>query len=138
MDTTGVASQLTEQAARLIADGRGSEAEPLLREAMADLERSSDRPSPQLVDVTQSLARLLISRGEGAEATTMFERSLAMKRQLLGPNHPQLAIQLHDWALLCDRYGWTDQARMLWTEAEALLDLSEAPAGASDARDEAS
>lgn len=138
MDNKGVALQLADQAAQLITDGRGGEAEPLLRRAIADLERISDGPSPQLVDLTQSLAGLLISRGEGAEATAMFERSLAAKRQLLGPKHPQLAIQLHDWALLCDRYGWTDQARTLWTEAEALLDLSEAPVGASDAREEGS
>jgi hypothetical protein len=138
MDTRGVASELADQAAQLMAGGRGDEAEPLLRRAITDLERSSDGPSSQLADLAQSLARLLIARGEGAEATALFERSLAVKRQLLGANHPQLAIQLHDWALLCDRYGWTDQARTLWTEAEALLDLSEAPAGASDAREEAS
>jgi hypothetical protein len=138
MDSTEVASQLADQAARLMADGRGGEAESLLRGAIAELERSSDGPNQQLVDLTQSLARLLISRGAGAEATAMFERSLAGKRQLLGPNHPQVAIQLHDWALLCDRYGWTDQARTLWTEAEALLDLSEAPAQVSEARGETS
>lgn len=52
------------------------------------------------------------------EADALYERALAIKQGVLGQYDPEVAITLHNWALLCEAVGATDRAHDLWAAAE--------------------
>jgi hypothetical protein len=66
------------------------------------------------------------------EASALYRRSLFAKQNILGQANADVAVTLHDWAVLCERAGLVEQARRLWAEAEAVatsVQLSEPSAG---------
>lgn len=108
-------------ASALIAQGKFEEAQPHLDRAVARLEPVSVDPYG-VASSAYHLAKFLAGRGQVEQATALYERTVALRRQVLGPEHPEVAITLHNLALLYNAAGRVDDARALWAEARALLD----------------
>jgi hypothetical protein len=108
------------------------------------LERQEEAHGPQSIEVGRALHQLanvlasrvdLVNDGDGerpgpspwsgypglAEIKALYERAVSIKQGALGPDDPEIAAALHDWALLCDRVGEHQQARSLWRAAEEAL-----------------
>jgi hypothetical protein len=91
--------------------------------ALAALEAGGERDGEGLdiAAVAHDLAAVLAGRMEVDEAAGLYERSLAIRRRILGPDHPDVAATLHNWAVLCQSAGRTEEASVLWDEAGAIL-----------------
>lgn len=61
------------------------------------------------------------ARGEWAEAERLYLRSLEIKEKLLGPEHPDLALTLHNLAALFAGTGRAVEAKALYRHALALF-----------------
>jgi hypothetical protein len=70
----------------------------------------------------EELAAGLAARGQVDDAAAVYEQVVAMKRQVLGPGHPDLARTLHDLALLQEHSGQLEEAGALWAEARRIVD----------------
>jgi tetratricopeptide (TPR) repeat protein len=102
---------------------RAEEAEERLRMTLAALEAAADGGGEGLdvATVAYDLAAVLAGRMEVEEAAGLYERSLAIRRRVLGPDHPDVVATLHNWAVLCQSAGRTEEATVLWDEAGAIL-----------------
>jgi tetratricopeptide (TPR) repeat protein len=84
-------------------------------------------PSPAALEeafvgtAAHELAAVLAAQGRLAQATALYERSLAIKRRVFGPGHTEVAMTLHNLAVLHEAAGRTDDAARLWAEASAAL-----------------
>jgi tetratricopeptide (TPR) repeat protein len=70
----------------------------------------------------QQRAQLAAVNGRLEEAATLYQQALALKREILGPSHPEVAATLHDLAVLHETMGSADQAHALWAEARSILE----------------
>lgn len=70
----------------------------------------------------EELAASLIARGQVDDAAVLYQRVVAIKREMLGPEHPELARTLHDLAVLQESSGMVEEAGALWAEARRILD----------------
>jgi tetratricopeptide (TPR) repeat protein len=70
------------------------------------------------------LAGLLADEGDIDKAVALYERALAIMRQVLGNEHLEVAATLHNLALLRQGRGAVDEARALWEEARAILEAN--------------
>lgn len=102
---------------------REAEAETRLRTTLAALEAVAevDGEGLDIAAVANDLAAVLAGRMEVDEAAGLYERSLAIRRRILGPDHPDVAATLHNWAVLCQSAGRSEEASVLWEEAGAIL-----------------
>jgi serine/threonine protein kinase len=75
----------------------------------------------------ERFAYVLASTGHGEEARAAVTRSLALRRQLHGPDHPQIAQALHMAAQIEGALGSYDQALVLADEALAVISRAGAP-----------
>jgi class 3 adenylate cyclase/Tfp pilus assembly protein PilF len=71
-----------------------SEAEPLLRRALALRERVLGPDHPDLATSLDNLAQLYGATGRPAEAEPLYQRALAVRERALGPDHPRFAESL--------------------------------------------
>jgi len=99
---------------------RYDEAEGRLRAKLADLEACGD-DGIELAAVAHDLGSILAGRMEVDEAAGLYERSLAVRRRILGADHPDVAATLHNWAVLCQSAGRLEEAAVLWDQAGAIL-----------------
>ena len=113
------ATQLHREGARLMGEGQHDEAERHLRMALATLDQGDD--GIEFAAIAHDLGSLLAGRMEVDEAVRLYERSLAARRRILGPDHPDVAATLHNWAVLCQSVGHLEEANVLWDEAGAIL-----------------
>src|SRR3546814_2201317 len=67
-----------------------------------------------LMSARNTLAVLLVRKGELEEAEKYYRQALAQQRELLGPVHPSLANTLHNLGILMSK-------RQRFPEAEPLL-----------------
>ena len=58
-----------------------------------------------------NLAALHAARGDLREAENLYQRALNIKQQLLEHNHPDVAMTLHNLAMLYTQQGDHDRAR---------------------------
>jgi nephrocystin-3 len=91
-----------------------SEAEPLLRWALAISENSVGEDRPHVAAALHNLAQLLKATNRLAEAEPLMRRALAIHETILGADHPNVAEDLNDLAHLL-------QATNRQAEAEPLL-----------------
>ena len=94
-DLLARSDRLTEDAARLYKQARYTDAEPLLREALAMRERASGPDDPDVAASLNDLAGLYRELGRYGEAEPLYRRALGIKEKLLGQNHPALASNLN-------------------------------------------
>lgn len=67
-----------------------------------------------------NLAMLYQTQGKYAEAEPLYERSLAMDEKTLGPEHPDLAESLKNYAALLQKMGRGADAAKMDARAEAI------------------
>jgi tetratricopeptide (TPR) repeat protein len=72
--------------------GRYSEAEPLLRDALAMLKRLLGEEHPAVAGSLNNLALLYADQGQFEKAAPLLEKALHMFQQLLGDEHPSTQI----------------------------------------------
>jgi tetratricopeptide (TPR) repeat protein len=71
-----------------------SEAEPLLRRALAVREQVLGPEHPDVATSLDNLAQLYGATGRPAEAEPLYRRALAVRERALGPEHPRFAESL--------------------------------------------
>lgn len=105
---------LNNLAYNAMAMGRHADAEQAARRALA-LQQASDEPAPghRLATALNTLGAALTGAGNYAEAGQQLHAGLAMREQVLGKNHVDVAISLTNLGKLYiaqARYGEADQA----------------------------
>ena len=98
----------------LQATNRLTEAESLLRRALAIDEQSYGPDHPMVAIRLNNLAALLKATNRLTEAEPLYRLALAIDEQSYGPHHPEVAIRLNNLALLL-------QAMNRLAEVEPLL-----------------
>jgi serine/threonine-protein kinase len=98
-------------------------AERLLRQELALLRSLSVEDYSQL-NTMGSLANLLREKGNYEEAGALYRQALAMRRKLLGNEHPSMGQNLHDLAVLLYLEG--EYAKAEKTERQAIDILQKA------------
>jgi serine/threonine-protein kinase len=87
-------------------------AEPLFRRAVEISRLYPDQASQTLV-MMSNLGSVLVDRGNYAEAERVLRETLARRKEMLGANHPQVALSMNRLAHFLVRKG-------AWKEAESL------------------
>jgi len=72
-----------------------------------------------LIDVHYSLAGLLSSLGNYAEAATYYKATLDGETQTLGPLHADTLVTMHDWAHALDNAGEASRAVAIYKDVVA-------------------
>ncbi len=67
-----------------------------------------------------NLAELYHNQGRYAKAEPVFERALAIVDKALGPDHPNVATSLENYATLLRKTGRTTEAANLVAQAKAI------------------
>ena len=104
-----------------------SQAEPLLRDALAIREKALGPEHSLTAESLDGLAALLGTLGDIAEARPLYERALAIREKALGPEHPITAISLSSLAGLLYAQGDIAGARPLCERALALQEKALGP-----------
>ena len=100
-----MATALNNLAGLLQATNRLSEAEPLLRRALAISEKSYGPDHPTVAIGLNNLAGLLRATNRLSEAEPLFRRALAIAEKGLGPEHPTTETIRRNLRSLQDRLG---------------------------------
>ncbi|WP_147094558.1 tetratricopeptide repeat protein, partial [Nitrosococcus oceani] len=69
-----------------------------------------------------NLAALYEAQGRYAQAEELYHRSLAIREQLLGPDHPEVAIMLNNLAGLYRATGLGEKAESLYDRSLAVME----------------
>ncbi|MEZ5285664.1 MAG: serine/threonine-protein kinase [Vicinamibacterales bacterium] len=96
--------------------GQLETARPLLEEAV-EAGRGTGGATPRLAAALNELGVVYRERGDTAGATPVLEEALAMRRQVLGPRHPDVAITLVELARVFEDQVRLDRAEPLYREA---------------------
>jgi tetratricopeptide (TPR) repeat protein len=105
-----------------------SQAEPLLRGALAIREKVLGPEHPDKASSLNNLASLLLeAQGDLAGARPLYERALAIREKVLGPEHPRTASSLNNLALLLKDQGDLAGARPLHERALAIREKALGP-----------
>ena len=104
-DTEFVARDLVALAGLVLGQGRWSEPEALYAEGIALLESHPGDQRLELAVAFNGLGVLHGEQGDYLEAANWLEDSATLKRQVLGPSHPDLALTLRNLAVVRDRRG---------------------------------
>jgi tetratricopeptide (TPR) repeat protein len=81
-----------------------------------------DSASPELMCLLTKLASYLSLRARYREAQLLYQRTLALQEQTLGPTHPEVAASLNHLAELTRKLGKYKEAKELYQRALALLE----------------
>jgi tetratricopeptide (TPR) repeat protein/CHAT domain-containing protein len=99
------------------AQGKYTQAEPLLRQAVGIWHLTQENSYPFLAIGLENLAEICRERGEYAQAEACYQQALAIRRTVLGATHPDIAKTLGNLAALYDTMGNYAQAEMLYQQA---------------------
>ena len=106
---------------------RFSEAEPLLRRALAIDERSYSAKHPRIARDLSNLAGLYYVTHRLAEAEPLMRRALAIDEQFHSPNHPSVARDLNNLAGLLELTNRRAVAEALMRRGLAIEEQSRRP-----------
>ena len=70
-------------------------------------------------------ALLRVAESRYSEAESLYERALAIREKTLGPEHPELATSLENYAALLRETARAEEAEMLEARAKAIRAKSE-------------
>src|SRR5271157_1671209 len=113
---------LNATARSLDAKGDYAGAEPLLRRALAMVEKALGPDHPYVAACLNNLAELLRAKGDYAGAEPLYRRALAIDEKTLGPDHPDVARDLNNLAALLYAKGDYAGAEPLFRRALAILE----------------
>ncbi len=106
------------------ARGRFRSAEPLMRRALAIVERSYGPDHPDVAIRLNNLAQLLQATDRLDEAEPLMRQALAIDERSYGPDHPDVAIDLNNLATLLQATDRLDEAEPLMRQALAIDERS--------------
>jgi Tfp pilus assembly protein PilF len=113
-------------ASLLYTAARFSEAEPLLRRALAIAEAAHGPYDPSVAPVLNNLAAILQKTGSLSEAEHLLRRALAIAEAVSGPDHPNVATALNNLGqVLQATLRSLDAEPLLRRSVEILMDVSE-------------
>jgi len=116
-DQAAVAQNLNGRAELYRSQGRYHEAEALIREALAIVEKAAGRNHPDVSIPLSRLAQLFCEQGRYLEAEPLYERALAIREQALGRYHPSVTVILTNLADLYRSQGRDADAEPLYRRA---------------------
>ncbi len=122
-DHPQVGTGLVVLGALLVETGKPAEAEPLLRESLEILGGHRER-GPDAAWSRHELGRALAAAGRTAEAEEQLAEALAIRQELLSPDHPDLQATAGELAALYEASG-------RGADAERVRGLLHDPAAAS-------
>ncbi|MGJ8641471.1 MAG: tetratricopeptide repeat protein [Opitutaceae bacterium] len=123
-ETSERSSFLNDYAQLLQATNRLSEAEPLMRRALAIDESSYGDSHPNVAIQLNNLASLLQATNRLSEAEPLMRRALAIFESSLGYSHPNVAIQLNNLASLLKATNRLSEAEPLMRRGLAVEESS--------------
>jgi serine/threonine protein kinase/tetratricopeptide (TPR) repeat protein len=97
-------------------EGQFAEAKDLYLRGIAILE-SSGAPQTDVSDVLDDLAKIYAREQQWDLAKQTYERALAVDRQVLGDDHPRVAVNLHNLAVVAQNMGDLKKAEALYRDA---------------------
>jgi eukaryotic-like serine/threonine-protein kinase len=105
-----VALSMGNVAVALGEQNRWVEAEALHRSALAILEANHPEPNTLVADAKDGLATALDIEGKTAASESAYVETLALRRQLLGPEHPKYTWTLFNYSFLVFAQGHYQEA----------------------------
>ncbi len=93
--------------------GRYSEAEPLLREALAGYEKTQGADTTDTLRTQKNLAGVLQAKGDLGGAELMFRQVLETRERVLGKDHPDTLDSMKELADLLEKTDRLDEACLL-------------------------
>ncbi len=112
------AADLLNKAARYLTDhAQYSQAEPLLKKALAIREQTVEVTHPDLARTLNDLGALYLTQGRYPEAEPLLEKALNIRQKKLGPENPDTSTSLSNVAQLYHAQGRYDQAETLYRQA---------------------
>ncbi|HRP08005.1 MAG TPA: serine/threonine-protein kinase, partial [Gemmatimonadales bacterium] len=118
-----VATSMNNLAVSLGYQGRWAEAESLHRDALVILGGNHPEPSRLVAGAMNSLASALDMQGKTAAADTAYLATLALRRKVLGPTHPDYTFTLVNYSGFLHDLGRHDEAAGYAREILALRDV---------------
>ena len=115
-----VATALDNLGAVLMSRGDMTEAEPLLRQALAIRRELLPADDPQLAVSLNNLGFLTWRKGSLQEAEAMYRESLDIDRRKLGPDRPEVPTKLLNIAIVYRDQGRPEEGEPLAREAVAI------------------
>jgi CHAT domain-containing protein len=97
--------------------GRYTEAESLLRQALEMNQRLLGEQHPIIATNLNQLANVYESQGRYTEAESLIRQALELRKRLFGEEHPDVATSLHSLALVYKIQGKYDEAEPLYHQA---------------------
>jgi tetratricopeptide (TPR) repeat protein len=97
--------------------GKYSEAEPLLLDALEMRKQLFTGDHPDVASSLNNLALLYHSQGRYSEAEPLYLDALKMRRRLFTNDHPDVASSLNNLALLYHNQGKYSEAELLYLDA---------------------
>lgn len=119
-DAPEVAVLAVVLASTLAGQGRLAEAEDLAARAATGLGPVDVNPVAVATSAYR-LAKALATHGRPELAAALYERTATIQRAALGADHPDVALTLHNLALLHNAAGRVDQAESTWAAARSAL-----------------
>ncbi|CAN0339491.1 unnamed protein product, partial [Scytosiphon promiscuus] len=129
-DHPAVATALNNRAGLLKSQGKYEEAEPLYRRSLAIDEKVYGPDHPEVATDLNNWARLSLKhdlltlptyiQGKYDEAGPLYERSLTIREKAYGPDHPEVATALNNWAVVLQEQGKYDDAESLYERSQAI------------------
>jgi tetratricopeptide (TPR) repeat protein len=99
----GVAADLIALAGLVDGQERWEEAETLYLTGLALLASLHKEPTLEVAVGLSGLGSQYVLRGRWEEALRLLQRAAWLKRRVLGPAHPDLALTVHNLAVACER-----------------------------------
>ncbi len=112
-----------------------STAEPLLRRALAIVEKSLGEDHPNVAAALNNLAQLLQASNRLKDAEPLMRRALAIAGKSMGEDHPNVATALNNLAVLLHATHRLKEAEPLMRRALAIDEQSYGPEHPDVARD---
>lgn len=106
-------------------EGRLTDAEKLLRDAIHDLEKN-DPESPRIPQFLRELAGLVSRDGRNAEAQALWERAYEIDRAAFGPNDLRITPDITNLAWTAQGMGDSAKAERLFNQALQIARANEA------------
>jgi len=97
--------------------GRYAEAEPYLRQTLANIEKALEPDHPEVLQSLNSLGSLYYAQGQYAKAEPLLRRALEIREKALGPDHPDVAQSLNSLGSLYYAQGQYAKAELLLRRA---------------------
>ena len=116
-----LATNLNYLANLYYSQGRYSEAEPLLVQALELRNRLLGEDHRNVATSLNNLALLYKSQGRYSEAEPLYLQALELYKRLLGEDHRNVATSLNNLALLYDSQGRYSEAEPLYLQALELI-----------------